>query len=253
MSRSWTERLRISLAPERVALVRTGSVFRRRPAYRTSVDCASGTQERPWQAAIEALRSLLGTERGRATIVLSNALVRYALVPDNVSVSGEREEQALARFHFSRIHGDRAKDWDVRVSQPHGGVRLASAADRELLAAIRESFAGARAKLVSIQPYLMAAFNAARPRLARTSAWLVLVEERRLCLALATSAGWASVHSQRLSTTEDNVAELLERQALRVPGAGTREALVHGIGLEIAPGWKLTQLAEGPYAMALAA
>src|SRR5262245_22297502 len=126
-------------------------------------------------AALRAALAPLARERLRCTVVLPNRLVRYALVPFDAAVSGADEELALARFHFTRIHGERAKDWVLRLSPgARGATRLASAVDPALVAEIRASFPRERKpRLVSIQPWLMAAFNRWRSELGRESGWLV--------------------------------------------------------------------------------
>jgi len=160
----------------------------------------------------------------RVTVVLSNRLVRYAVVPFDAQVSGAEEELALARYHFVRVHGERAKSWELRLDEaPPGAPRLASAIDAGLPAAIRAAFAGSGARLASIQPYLMAAFNRSRRALARESAWLALAEGGRACLALATREGWQYVQSVRVEG--ETIAQVLEREALRIGAPAPRRVV----------------------------
>ncbi len=66
----------------------------------------------------------LRRERMNVTVVLSNHFVRYAVVPFDSAVSGASEEElALARFHFTKIHGERAKGWEVRMSEGRAARR----------------------------------------------------------------------------------------------------------------------------------
>lgn len=238
MSPRAADRLCISLAPDAIALARPGGVCR----------IAAG--------GLAALRAEIGREgRSRATVVLSNRMVRYAVVPFDRGVSGADEELALARFHFTRVHGERAKAWDIRLGEVHGASRLACAVDAGLVEAIRGCFpAGGKAKLVSIQPYLMAAYNRARSLLGKAPAWLALLERGRACLALASREGWQAVGSVRLQEdAEPGLLDLLEREALRCPVASPRRALVHGARVRATGGWEVLQLDDGPYAMALSA
>lgn len=150
---------------------------------------------------------------GRVTVVLSNHLVRYAVVPWSDALGSAAEEEAYVRHHFVRIHGERAKGWAVRASPDAGGVRLASAVDAPLIISIKRSFEGSKAKLVSIQPALMAAFNRARKDIPRAGAWLVLAEAGRACVALY-AGGWRAVQNARGAWEE-----VLERERLRIGGA----------------------------------
>ena len=185
----------------------------------------------------------LAKKRVRVTVVLSNRLVRYAVVPFDAGVSGADEELALARFHFTRIHGERAKGWSLRLSPgSHGSARLASAVDPALTEAIRACFPRtARPRLTSIQPYLMAAWNRWRGELGRELGWLVLLEPGRACLALAQKDGWRTAQSLPLAE-EDAWPDLLEREALRA-GAVPRLAYVHGQSRAAdAAGWRVVAL-----------
>jgi len=175
-----------------------------------------GEQE-PWRGALEDLTRKVAALRGRAdvTVVLSNHFVRYAVLPAQDGAATAEEELALARFQFAKIHGDRAKAWDVRVSPEGEGAQLACAIDTELLQGIKACFAKAgKARLASVQPFLMAAFNESRRRIPGEGAWLVLAERERTCLARVAARGWASVHNGR----ETDAEELLERERSRASG-----------------------------------
>lgn len=154
-----------------------------------------------------------GRLSGRVTVVLSNHFVRYAVVPWSAALASAAEEEAYVRHHFVRIHGERAKTWSVRASPDGDDLRLASAVDASLIDSIQRSFDGSKAKLVSIQPALMAAFNRARKDIPRAGAWLVLAEAGRACVALY-AGGWRAVQNARGAWEE-----VLERERLRAGGA----------------------------------
>lgn len=209
MSLLWPERLVASLEPHRLTL---GS---------RSVEADPAYGSEPWHGVLEAFkREALGwRSRIDVSVVLSNHFVRYAVVPQQDGAATREEELALARFHFARIHGERAKAWEVRLSPESGGAQLACAIDAALLEGLRACFpegrkAGGKARLVSVQPYLMSAYNGWRRRIPREGAWLVLAERERTCLARLARRGWASVHNGR----ETDAAELIERERSRSSG-----------------------------------
>ncbi|HEX2331828.1 MAG TPA: hypothetical protein VHI32_01520 [Burkholderiales bacterium] len=169
-------------------------------------------EPQPWQGALEDLARRIAAiaKRVDVTVVLSNHFVRYAVLPERDGAASSEEELALARFHLTKIHGERVKGWEVRVSE-----RLACAIDAELLEGIKDCFSKTKKpRLVSVQPRLMTAYNAARGRIPREGAWLVLAERDRTCLARIATKGWASVHNGR----EVDVDELLERERSRASG-----------------------------------
>jgi hypothetical protein len=169
-------------------------------------------EPQPWQGALEDLARRIAAiaKRVDVTVVLSNHFVRYAVLPERDGAASSEEELALARFHLTKIHGERVKGWEVRVSE-----RLACAIDAALLEGIKDFFSKTKKpRLVSVQPRLMTAYNAARGRIPREGAWLVLAERGRTCLARIATQGWASVHNAR----EADVDELLERERSRASG-----------------------------------
>jgi hypothetical protein len=233
VSRLWRDRLLVSLAPDSVALVRVAGGLRARVVDKRAIACDPAFGAAPWQGAVATLEAAvqsLRAERVDATVVLSNHFVRYALVKPDKTLAGAEEQLGHARFHFSRVYGERAKGWDVRLSAARRGApRLASALDPGLVPAITACFPrAAKARLVSVQPYLMAAFNRWRNALARDEGWLLLVEPQRACLALIAGQRWAAVQTLRgeFPAFEDWAA-LLDRERLRADvDAPTRTAHV---------------------------
>ena len=258
MSRLLPDRLLVSLAPGTVALARAARGLRPRIVSKQVIDCDPAFGAEPWQGAADTLAKAIEPLRGErvdVTVVLSNHFTRYAIVPFDTAITGPDEEFALARFHFTKIYGERARAWDVRMgSGRHGTPRLASAVDATLIQAVRACFPGnAKARLVSVQPYLMSAFNLWRGAMAKEDAWLLLVEPQRTCLALVAAGAWATVQTANgeFSAPED-WALLLDRQQLRTEAASaSRTVLVHApearktVSVETR-GWKFLGLAPPP-------
>jgi hypothetical protein len=258
VSRLWRDRLLVSLAPDSVALVRIAGRLRPRVVDKKAIDCDPAFGAAPWQGAVAALEAALAPlrdERVDATVVLSNHFVRYAIVKPDPTITGAEEALGHARFHFIRVFGERARSWELRLSPARRAApRLASALDPGLAPAIAACFArGAGARLVSVQPYLMAAFNRWRGTLPRDGGWLLLLEPQRACLALISERRWAAVQSLRgdYAALEDWAA-LLDREQLRaevdssarvahVVAPATGKAITHEV-----QGWKLLGLQLPP-------
>lgn len=201
MSRLFPELLRVRLSPAEV-LVGGRSI---------ACDPAFGAE--PWQGALAALKSLEWTARCRVTVVLANPFVRYAVVPWSDGLSTAAEEEAYLRFHFAKIHGERAKSWALRASEERPGAsRLASAIDVALLQELKAAFPkGGKASLVSVQPELMEAANRWRGAIPAEGAWLVLAEPERACLAMHHQGAWRSVQNAK-----GDWLMLLERERFRL-------------------------------------
>ena len=237
MSRLFPERLLIGLAPDAVSLLRVSGGAKPRVLDKRTLACDSSSGE-PWDGAAAALSRLageIGKASVRVTVVLSNHFARYALVPWSEGLGKGEEQDAFARYCFAKIHGERSKDWALRLSRgASGSARVASAVDEPLIRAVSSAFSS-RAKLVSVQPYLMSAFNRARARLAGARSWLLLVEPGRTCLARLEQGRWTAVRNSRGDADgPQQWAGLLDRERHIAGGdPAVEEVHVHG-----ARGWK---------------
>jgi hypothetical protein len=272
--RSWRDRLLISLAPDAVSWLRVTGVFKPRVIARNSVPTVREAGQESWAGAVEVLKQEAEQwrrERLAASIVLSNQFVRYIVIPP-IGKTGSRDEAlALARFHFSKIHGERAAAWHVRLATPLPGFATpASAIDAALLEALKACFPReGKARLASVQPYTMAVFNFWRDRIEKDGAWLLLVEVGTACLALLAGREWVSIQNIRSGyASPDSWPALLEREKHRaatqqVPKTVlTRSAVPSSSALIARRDWQFVMLdppalpglaadeAE-PYAMAL--
>jgi len=223
--RSWRERLLIGLSPSELTLVRVKGLLRQRVVSKRAVSCDPAFGPEPWHGAVAVLQDEAAHFRGDAldaTVVLSNHFVRYALVSWNDALAGAAEELAFARHCFAKIHGERSKTWTLSLSEePPGAPRIASAIDTALLDAIRDCFASdGGARLVSVQPCLMAAVNFWYRPLAQAGAWLLIAEPARACLLLHGEGRWQTVLNTKGSYgTPEEWAALLDRERIRTLGA----------------------------------
>jgi hypothetical protein len=226
-------RVLIGLSPDAVSFVRLEGRLKPRLVARRVLDCDPAVTGDPWAgaaAALPALAAELKDLRCDVTVVLSNHFTRYALVPASDTLKGGDEEAAFARYCFAKVHGERAKAWDVRLSAADAGSsRVASAIDSGLLAAIRACFPpSGKPRLVSVQPYLMAAFNRSDARRGRHSGWLLLVEPQRACLACIEGGRWTAVRNVKGDyDAPSRWTELLERERYVAGSGADADVTVH--------------------------
>ena len=201
---SWrSKHLRVGLAPDRIIL--TGA----RP-----IELEPG--DGGWQAPLAALDPVLAGRKGggEASVVLADAFARYALLPWNDTLQTDEQWLALARHRFAGLYGARAAEWQVRVSETApAGARLACAVDRELVERLAQKFAAAGTRLVSVQPFLVAAYNRIRASVGGGSCWVVVEERGRLTLVLIQRGAWLAIRSRRCDERWRLVLpEILERE-----------------------------------------
>ena len=169
-----------------------------------------------WRGALGALAEVVKPHKGReAAVVLADQFVRYALLPWSPSVKTDAQWLSLARHRFSALHGAAAAEWDVKVTETSPtGARLACAVDRPLIEALAGAFVSADVRLISVQPFLVAAFNQIRQRVGGGSYWIVVEEPGRLTLALIERGAWVAIRSRRSdSRWTALLPEILERES----------------------------------------
>lgn len=197
MSPLWPDEIRIALCRDRAILARIPGRGRKSAAkHIQGCESASRSDWRPaLRAAADALGDL-GWRKGRVTFILSNEFVRYHPLPWHDRLGDERERMAYARHLFQEVHGDAVEGWELRVSQEnYRAAGLASAVDRTLVESLETASRAAGLELVSIQPWLMAAFNQWRNAMPGASCCFILAERGRLCLALIRGGDWIGVRN----------------------------------------------------------
>jgi hypothetical protein len=212
--------VRIGLCPDRLVVSRRHRGLRPAVAQQQIVAGEPPSGAAPWQPSVDALPSALVLASGRpeVTVVLSNHFVRYALLPWIPALKTDDEWLALARHRLALVHGQTAEDWVVRCSETAPrGTRVACAVDRALIEALDQKITDHGGALVSVQPYLMAAFNHIRAAIGGESGWVVIQEPGRLTLALIQEGNWTALRSRGFRRADDNwramLPEILQRES----------------------------------------
>jgi len=230
-----------TLAPDSVLVARTPHRFgrgdrRQAPQVTGQAVAHRGEQRQPWAAALAVLAdSIAGAGvGGRATVILANQFVRYALVPWSDLIESEEEGLSLSRHYLHETYGAAAERWQLRIDPEEASdLKLISAVEPELLEDLRRLYAGSRLRLVSIQPRLMALCNRHRRRLAGGDTWLALVEPNSLCLALLQDQHFAALRQVRVGDAwAAELVTTLERESLLVDAAAAvRHVFVAAAGV----------------------
>lgn len=177
---SWRSRLFIAVSQERISLL-----MLKRGLKTTLIAChdegISAVGKLPcWQRISDSLSQILAQpewQKAEVNIVLSNRLVRYAVMPFSAQLKTYTEQEAFARHILIRTYGATANQWTLRIHRAKAGSPwLISAVDQELLEGGRRACAIHKLKLCSLTPYLMQVFNRYRKTIKNDPAWLVINE-----------------------------------------------------------------------------
>lgn len=227
MSLLWTAELRVGLAPEGAVLARTPRGFGKAPVFSSF----SG-------ANLETVLSAQPKVRTDLHVVLSNHYLRYAVLPWSAALKNDAEWQAFATHAFETTHGRAARDWTITCAPAERGApRLACAVDTTRISEIRAACERLpHIRLVSIKPYLAAAFERMRSAIDEAPTWLAVIEEGRAVLALVAKGRWIAVRARggkgdagerlgRAIAMETSLLAPAERAARVLVVGGTPDAL----------------------------
>ena len=212
MSRLLGDRFTAVVGPDRVVLARRAG-WRRPPQLHSEVECEAPTAK----AAVAAFAELLSRPdvgRGELKIVLSNHFVQYVLLPWRAEVNRPSELAAYAGILFDETFGGDAGGREILIgAERSGSARIAAGMDSTLLHGLRSAVAASRLKLVSVQPYLSAAFDRVRRSVGSRDFMFVLAEPTRSCVVVATGGRWRSLRNTATRSQPHELAHLIEREA----------------------------------------
>ncbi|GAB3660086.1 hypothetical protein [Ramlibacter alkalitolerans] len=212
MSRLLRERFTAVVGPDRVVLARRAG-WRGAPQLHSQAECEAPTAK----VAIAALAGLLARPevgRGDLTIVLSNHFVQYVLLPWRAEVGRPSEQAAYAGILFDETFGSDSGGREILIGRERSGsARIAAGVESTLLHGLRNAVAASRLKLVSVQPYLSAAFDRVRGSVGSRDFMFVLAEPARSCVLVASGGRWRSLRSTASGARPHELAHLIEREA----------------------------------------
>ena len=201
MSPLWRDEVGAYLSPHRLCLVRMKRGTKPTPLaeHEQRLEAAKGDG---WAGALDAFANLLTQEPWagvRTRVVLADHWARYSIVPWVAALNSTSERLAHGRQLLTSLYGEAVAAWDVRISDaPPEAPRVMCAVPGELIAGIRAACAARDNALISLQPQLIATYEAWRHTLPQTNAWFVSIEQGSLAAARLGRFGWDRVHGVRI-------------------------------------------------------
>jgi hypothetical protein len=197
----WRDEVGAYLSPHRLCLVRMKRGVKPTQAAEHELRFENVKAD-AWAAPLEAFAATLAETPwagARTRVVIADHWVRYAIVPWVAALNTAEERLAHGRELLTSLYGEAVAGWDLRISEaPPQAPRVVCAVPGELIAGVRAACAAQGSTLVSLQPQLVAAFEAWRPSLPSSNAWFVSVEQGSLAAARLGRNGWDRVHGVRI-------------------------------------------------------
>ena len=191
------------------------------------------------------LDALSPSPPARLQVILAGELVRYCVVPWRDELSAPAQRQRLAEQCFLEAYGEVARGWNVRQGATRwGAATLACAADKAVLDRLEASARERRHELVSVQPSLMAAYNATRQHIERGWHWFVVVDVAGTLLLLMSPT--EPMHVKRLPLPLADLSTALDREwfalGLEVPACPVYLVRIQREPLPLPTAWTVRDL-----------
>lgn len=156
--------------------------------------------------------------RAKATLVLSNRFVRFALMPWSDAAGSTEEENALAQACFESRYGDMT-GWTIRFDAgEYGKARIACAVETAQLDAYRELCSRHWLACQGVRPAFVAAWNRYRRDFERDvgkeDAIFAMAESGTLVMASRRAGTWHSLRSTAMRDETSELTALIEREAV---------------------------------------
>lgn len=181
--------------------------------------------------ALDSLATLLDRHAGKGahlSLVVAAQYCRFCLVPWSDGISRPQEFELYARALFERSYGQDMDGWKIVLSpEASGRVRVAAALPGALLQGLEEVCRTRQIKRVSVQPYLMAAWNHFVASLPDNDLLFVLAEPQRSVFLLVRDGAWQQLRSQGISDSDHDLTALLARECHLHAWQGELKLYVH--------------------------
>jgi hypothetical protein len=217
VSPSWRDGLTIAVQPDEVRVRRHRRGWKRRSdaLVRVSVDAGGSVVAACLQAVGEALPAAQGRAFD-ARVVLSNHLVRYAVVRGAAELRDSAEREAAARHAMAATYGDMAGGWRVVLDASGASDdALAAAIDEALFTALSEQLTAAGARSLRIEPLFAFAMNRSLRSVTARTGWFAVVERGRIVMASLVNGELGALRGHRVrASAQAELPVLLEQGSL---------------------------------------
>ncbi|MFT3848698.1 MAG: hypothetical protein QM739_08445 [Propionivibrio sp.] len=185
------------------------------PLHTETFDKGTGNA---WEHAAQHLSAWLEENRSlsgqSATIILSNRLTRFCIVPWANTVQRDDETYALAVACFESQYGDMS-DWTIRIDDGGFGYpRFACAIQTDLLATLRSIVQTYGLRCRRIEPFFLTCWNRYFKQIEGDEAIFAVEEADALIIATFMQDRWRSIRTVHGPRHLEDMALVLKREAL---------------------------------------
>ncbi len=230
----------LSIAQDGIALQLPGQAAQMLSNQAVARDCA---------AVVEVLQQHAALLEGqKIRLVLSNAFVRFAVLPWREGVIGRQDWLGLAQHAFRQDYGNAAETWNIRVSLgAYGEPVIASAIDKTFYDGLIAAANQIGFTWHSIAPLAMGLLNRQR------TAWLLIAEPQHLLLCQTAQGQLQQVSVASPPTGQESlVAQQMIARAL-LPLGDMKVATQAIVAAKLSEQWRQAEISSVAHVCAVLA
>lgn len=173
-----------------------------------------------WQPVIDALEHRLKEplwQKASVKITISNALVRYTLLPWSETILSAEEEQRFVKFKMDEVFGISDKNFEISVAaNSYGASRLACAIETDLLNKLYQLAITYSLDIQSIQPQLIHALNFWRKGFKAKQLYFMFADGEKLCTTFISKGRLQHLRVEQINKelSEELIESVLQREQL---------------------------------------
>lgn len=252
----WPNHLQVALSAQGAAAISLFAGSSKNKLKQQFMPAIQNLEAPKWHSVSTSLEALLSAMQVKPntqlTVVLNSDFIRYQLLPVQKISMNSAEKQAYAVAAYKEIYGSEMDGWRIKLHETgFSQGSIAAAVDESFLDKLQQVSQQHQVQLVSVQPYLMGAYNSCKKWLGKLSGYFVVIEANKLIL-LNLQQG--QCQNLRMSAVGDDWQQDLKQLLLReimLNDAADQEVLVYApvhkqVAINKIEGWHVSRI--GPTA-----
>ena len=218
----------LSIAQDGIALQLPGQAAQMLSNQAVTRDCATVLE------VLQQHATLLAGQKIR--LVLSNAFVRFAVLPWREGVVARQDWLGLARHAFRQDYGNVADAWSIRVSLgEYGAPVVASAIDQTFFDSLQLAAEKIGFKWQAILPLAMCLLNR------KQTGWLLIAEPQHLLLCQTAQGQWQQFSVAAPPSGQETLVaqQMIARALLPLGGVPTTTQVI--VAAKLSEQWRQTE------------
>lgn len=220
MSLLWPKPLQVALSAQGAAIIGTSTDAEKNKPKQAYMPVTQNVEATSWHLACNRLDALLSDKKvnanTRLSIVLSSDFIRYQLLPTQQIAMSEAEKLAYAAASYNEVYGADSAGWKLKLHETgFKQTSITAAVEQNFLEKLQQVTLQHKIKLLSVQPYLMIAYNSCKNQLSKLNGYFVVVETSKILLLNMQQGKLKSLRTTAINHDwQQDLKQLLARESM---------------------------------------